>query len=328
MRFLVALWLTLAALPAFAQCAGPSFLDRLSPAQSARLDAAVARVPFAQGLAFEAVRGDDRLFLVGTIHIHDARLMALRDRIAPEIAGADVLLVEASPEDAAALQSHLASNPDLMFLPDGPTLPELLTEDTWTALSDAARARQIPPFMAAKMQPWFLSLSLAVAPCAMADMMAGREGLDFLLMDSAEADGVPIRSLEPWSLVIDLMREGTLDEQIAGLEMGLLPSDVSSELFVAMMEEYLAGRAARVWEASRIALDFVPGLDPAEAEALFDEMEAKLLDRRNRDWMPVIAETMAQADRAVIAVGAAHLPGEVGVLRLLEAEGWTITPVF
>jgi uncharacterized protein YbaP (TraB family) len=26
----------------------------------------------------------------------------------------------------------------------------------------------------------------------------------------------------------------------------------------------------------------------------------------------------------VIAVGAAHLPGEFGVLKLLENEGWTI----
>jgi uncharacterized protein YbaP (TraB family) len=48
-----------------------------------------------------------------------------------------------------------------------------------------------------------------------------------------------------------------------------------------------------------------------------------LIDR-NRNWIPVIEAAALKHDRIVVAIGAAHLPGEVGVLRLLEREGWMI----
>lgn len=325
MRLIVTLLLALMAGPLAAQCNGPSFFEQLTPDEVAALDAAVAETPFAEGLIFEALRGDQQITLVGTIHIHDPRLSDIAAQVAPAIKAADILLVEASRADAAQLENHLAANPQLLFLTDGPTLPDMLEEPTWQALADAARDRQIPPFMAAKMQPWFLSISLAIAPCAMAEMAAGKPGLDFMLMDIAQEAGVATRSLEPWITVIDLMRDAPMDEQIANLELGMLPTDLHAALFVAMMDSYLDGQAMRVWEASRLALNYVPGLDPAVGQALFAETEAALLVGRNHNWMPVIAEAMTQADRAVVAVGAAHLPGHEGLLQLLANDGWQIT---
>lgn len=325
MRILLILLWSLLSLPAFASCGGPSFMDRLTEAERAQLATTLADIPFAQGLSFTATKGDQVITLVGTIHIYDPRLTAIRTAITPAIQAADVLLVEASPDDAAALQDYITKTPEIMFMTDGPTLPDLLPEPAWQALADAARARQIPPFMAAKMQPWFLSLSLAIAPCAMADLAAGRQGLDFMLMDDATAADVPIQSLEHWSAVIDIMRAAPLEEQIAELSLGVLPSDLQQELFVAMLDNYVAGRPAEVWEASRLALNYVPGLDPAVGRALFEDTEKMLLVDRNLNWMPFITGAMTVADRAVVAVGAAHLPGEAGLLRLLELEGWTIT---
>lgn len=326
MRALLLTFLMLWALPLSAACTGPNFLDRLTPDERARLDAAVAEIPYATGLIFDAVRGDKRLTVVGTIHIYDPRLDAIRARVLPDIQSADILLVEASADDTVKLQNHITSNPELMFLPDGPTLPELLDEPTWQMLAEAASARQIPSFMAAKMQPWFLSISLAVAPCAMAEIQSGSKGLDFMLMDDAALANVPVRSLEHWSLLIDLMRADPLDEQIDALKLGLLPLDLQTENFVTTVESYLSGDVAVVWESSRIALSYVPGLDMARGQELFEEATQMLLTDRNHNWMPVIADAMQTADTAVIAVGAAHLPGDDGVLRLLEADGWTITP--
>ena len=311
--------------PAFAACDGPSFYDRFTAEEQAAIDAAVSEVPFNDGLLFDAVRGEDHLTIVGTIHIFDPSLEALAERLLEDIAAADLLLVEATQEDAAALQAHMAANPEMMFLTDGPTLPELLDEADWERIVEAARARQIPVMLAAKMQPWFLSLSLAIAPCAMPDMMAGNQGLDFLLMDTARMTGTPMRSLEPWNHVIDLMREGTIDEQVEMLKIGLLPADLQSEMFVAMMDVYLAGRPAEVWEASRIALRYIPGLDQSRGLELFAEAEDLLLVQRNANWMRVIADATEDHDRVVIAVGAAHLPYDFGVLQRLVDDGWTVT---
>ena len=121
------------------------------------------------------------------------------------------------------------------------------------------------------------------------------------------------------------MRRGTEEEQIEMLKLGLLAPDIQSEMFVAMLDAYFAGEIAAIWEASRLSATYVPGLDPDRAAALFAEAEALLLKERNLRWIPVIEAAATEADEIMIAVGAAHLPGEYGILRLLEAEGWYIS---
>ena len=50
-----------------------------------------------------------------------------------------------------------------------------------------------------------------------------------------------------------------------------------------------------------------------------------ILDERNKNWMPLILARKEK--RIVVAVGAAHLPGQYGVLNLLRAKGYTLTQV-
>ena len=56
---------------------------------------------------------------------------------------------------------------------------------------------------------------------------------------------------------------------------------------------------------------------------LFEEVNQKVLIDRNVDWEPKISE-MVEGRDVVLAVGAAHLSGETGVLRALERAGYTI----
>lgn len=326
MRLLIlsVLWF-LAAMPASALCSGPSFLDRLSPEEAETLRTRAARTPYPEGLFWQASKGPNRLTIVGTMHIYDPRLERLIAPLIPRLAEAELLLVEATATEEAEMQRAMATDPDMIFINEGPTLPEILDDETWQAVSDAVRSRQIPPFMAAKMRPWYLSLTLAIPPCAILDLASGARGLDHMLMAEAEELGVAMRALEPWTTLIDMMRRGTEEEQIEMLKLGLLAPDIQSEMFVAMLDAYFAGEIAAIWEASRLSATYVPGLDPDRAAALFAEAEALLLKERNLRWIPVIEAAATEADEIMIAVGAAHLPGEYGILRLLEAEGWYIS---
>lgn len=54
--------------------------------------------------------------------------------------------------------------------------------------------------------------------------------------------------------------------------------------------------------------------------------EDDLLLNRNKNWIPKIAE-MAQKESIFVAVGAAHLGGENGVINLLRKAGFTVEPV-
>ncbi|EDM45450.1 hypothetical protein SCB49_06572 [unidentified eubacterium SCB49] len=55
-------------------------------------------------------------------------------------------------------------------------------------------------------------------------------------------------------------------------------------------------------------------------------MQEKLLDERNQNWIPKIGE-YSKEQKVFYAVGAGHLGGKQGVVKLLKKAGYTVTPV-
>jgi uncharacterized protein YbaP (TraB family) len=64
----------------------------------------------------------------------------------------------------------------------------------------------------------------------------------------------------------------------------------------------------------------------AESFDKMDNSEEVMLTARNKNWIPLIGE-MASKEPCFFAVGAAHLGGKNGVIRLLRQAGYTVTPV-
>jgi len=65
------------------------------------------------------------------------------------------------------------------------------------------------------------------------------------------------------------------------------------------------------------------GLTPEAFDPLWDSFMLELVEGRNRNWMRHILEIRDQT--AVIAVGAAHLPGDQGLLNLLSEAGYSLS---
>ena len=63
-----------------------------------------------------------------------------------------------------------------------------------------------------------------------------------------------------------------------------------------------------------------------EEGGVLSEEQQNFLDERNKNWIPKINEIIVDK-KAFIAVGAGHLGGPNGVIRLLQKEGYTLTPV-
>ena len=63
-----------------------------------------------------------------------------------------------------------------------------------------------------------------------------------------------------------------------------------------------------------------------EDEELQEQME-RLAYKRNRQWMDKITMTLP-VQSVLVAVGAAHLVGEQGLIKLLRDRGYTVEPVF
>ncbi|MFB9223755.1 TraB/GumN family protein [Paracoccus cavernae] len=330
--FFFALVLPLSAMAVDAQeCVGRDLIAALRPEQKAELDRAVAAIPFNRGTLFEARKGDARILLIGTYHFSDPRHAATIARFSDDLDSADALLVEAGPEEQARLSNELATNPALIADTDGATLPERMAPEDWARLSAAMTERGVPAFVASRMRPWYVAMMLGISPCMLDQVKASGkvEGLDHLLLERAEAEGVPVVALEPWDTVFTLFAGMTPEEEIEMLQSALPAADHADDYASTLINAFFSGKVWDIWEFGRIDAYENSGLSREDVDHQIGLAQEKMMDQRNESWIaPLVGAADAAAKdkgHVVAAFGALHLPGERGVLRLLEREGFVVS---
>ncbi len=318
----LALLLAPAAATAATGCAGRNLLADLPPETRSALDAAVQAAPFARGNLWRATRDGQTITLLGTYHLDDPRHDAIEQAIAPTLRDATALLVEAGPQEERALMAQMAKDPQTILSPEGVSLRDALSEAEWADLSAAMQARGMPAFMAARLRPWYVTMLLAVPPCAL-QAARSRNGLDQRLMNLADAAGVPIQGLEPFDTALKVFDGMPMPAQMALVRSTLAIEDQAEDQMATLSAIYFAEDSRLMWEYQRHIALSLPGATPASVETEFAAMEDSLMIRRNRAWIPVL--TAAAAEGPVLAAfGALHLSGTDGVLALLQAQGWTL----
>lgn len=318
--FLSVLFLLLPA-ALWAACTGTDQRTTLPADDLARLQARAAAAPFAEGNHWIARRGARTVHVIGTLHINDPRMDRITSALAPVVRQADLLLMEASPADKAAFENELGRTPSLMLITEGPTLIDRLPQEEWESLSAKARAHGVAPWMAAKMRPWFLALSMAVPPCVLRQPEF-KNGLDLRLAAAAEEAGVPIRSLEDPMSVIRMLDGDPLEEQVRQLRAFTALLGGGQDNFFTTTEAYFDQQVLHALYLSEQEFLESGALTQEEREAMWTDAMQELLDQRNQAWIPVIEA--AEDGVIVVAAGALHLPGENGVLNLLQQQGYTL----
>lgn len=325
LRIALALSLFFGATSARAQCVGENLIDALPAADQSALLAAAHAQPFATGNLWQATRGDEVLYLAGTFHLDDPRHDAVMAQLLPLLAQSKTLLVEAGPKEEAALQQKLASDPAGMMDMAGSGLKEALSDKDWQALTAALLQRGIPSSLAEKLRPWFVSMMLAIPPCAL-QMAANGGGLDKRLINAATERDIPVAALEPFDTALGLFDGLTEEEKLLMIRNALQVEQNSESFLTTTADAYFAGESRLIWEFSRYIANALPGATAESTEADFAQSEKALMSDRNAAWIPNI-EAALQNGPAFAAFGALHLSGDTGVLALLKARGFTITPL-
>lgn len=185
--------------------------------------------------------------------------------------------------------------------------------------------RGIPSALAEKLRPWFVSMMLSIPPCAL-QLAAADGGLDARMIEAATTAALAIVALEPFDTALGLFDGLTLDEQILMIRNALQVEPQSEDFLTTTADAYFKGESRLIWEFSRHIALALPGADMAQTNADFIRAEAVLMSDRNRAWIPRIIAALHDGP-AFAAFGALHLSGDAGVLALLQAEGFTITPL-
>ena len=211
-----------ASAPALAQtCGTQDLIAELTPEERARLDDLVAPHPYSDGVLFRADKGEDSAVVIGTVHIPDPRLTPIAERMRPHVENAELLVLEATSEDEAGIQTLAATKPEMFFITEGPTLIDLLSPEEWDEVTERLAALGVPSFLAAKFQPWYLSMTIAIPPCALAAMQSGEKGLDRQLEVIAKEAGVPLATLDDTEAVLRIFADEPIEKQLDGLRITL-----------------------------------------------------------------------------------------------------------
>lgn len=324
-RIFLAVFSFFLALPVAAECVGDNLLETLTPAQLAQLDTQIARHPYPSGNIWQAQKPGSTVHVVGTFHLYDPRTAAIIETATNLIETADGAFFEVLEEDEAYMQKRLTEELELGFIVDGPTLLELLSPEEWAELKSRAVEAGIPGFLAAKMKPWVIGMSLGIPLCANIEAKSNI-GMDPALIKVARSANVPVRALDDIDELLAVLDKGTLEEQLSDLKLGMWYMGDTTSQYVTTLESYLDGNHRLIWEFAILWATRNEGPDNDRLRTSFSELEADLLIARNQKWMKKLLPEIADGT-FVIAVGAGHLSGESGILHLLERSGYNLTPV-
>lgn len=323
-RILFAIFLICLAPLAQARCVEK--LD-ISPQVLTELRAKAAQAPFHRGNLWQVQKDGVTSYIFGTMHLYDPRHAASMERIEPLIAKSEQVLVEVTKESEAKMMTLLTSNPALYSITEGPSLMDRLGPEAWAKLVEKLQGRGTPPFMAAKLQPWFLGFSMMLPKCAMEDLKAKRFGIDKSIEATAVDLNKPVQSLDDVGDLLAYFAKDPLPKQVEDMRWGLmldLPEDPTTSGITAF---YFQEETQVAWVYTLHYFETLAATVPAKDAAKLQEFTTQLLDDliigRNQQWVETLAPELTQTP-SFVAVGALHLPGEYGVLRMLEKAGFSV----
>jgi uncharacterized protein YbaP (TraB family) len=272
--------------------------------------AAVAAAPGpAHGLLWEISRpGAAPSYLFGTIHSEDAAVIALAPAVESAFTGSRRVILEVMLDTDAMVAGSTA-----LLMTDGRRLSEMVGKVLFEQTAAALRSRGIPDAVAEHMKPWAAATALSM-PVRGTGMV-----LDMVLFQRAQEAGKPLHGLETIAEQLEVFEGMPLDDQVALLRdaveqfAGLDAMQV--ELLAAYKRQDLAAMLA-INEAAMQTGD----------RGLAEKFQRRLVVDRNHRMAERMEPYLMQGG-AFVAVGALHLPGEQGLIRMLEQRGYTLRAV-
>ena len=247
--------------------------------------------------------------LFGTIHSEDPGVVALPAPVKQAFDASDSVVVEMLMDTEAMMYSSTA-----MLMLDGRSLSDVLGMPLYKQVAAAIASRGIPELVLNRMKPWAAAVTLSTPALETGQV------LDLVLYQEALQQEKAVHGLETIQEQLDLFDSMPESDQVTLLRDAVdnLPEldAMNAELLATYKQRDLAGLMA-INEASMQTGD----------QRLAQDFQQRVIEDRNHRMAERMQPYLRQG-RAFVAVGALHLPGEEGLLNLLEQQGYTVRRVY
>jgi uncharacterized protein YbaP (TraB family) len=191
------------------------------------------------------------------------------------------------------------------------TLQQNVSPETYKLVEKRAGELGLNMRGMSSLKPWVVAVTLA----AMKLRKLGFDpdvGVDRYFAGRAEREEKPVQGLETPEFQIGLFDQLSRHDQ----ELMLLQTLKEMDLL-----ERSVDRIINAWKTGDVAA--MEKLMLASMRE-YPEVRQKLIDDRNRRWVPQLERFLSGSERALVVVGAAHLVGPTGIIELLKRKGYRV----
>jgi len=252
--------------------------------------------------------GEPAGYLLGTIHSEDPRVLDFSEPFIGQLTENRFFAMEMVPD-----LPTLARLTEYMHYQDGTRLADVIGPERFARLSELLAAYGVDPTWVSRMKVWAAMMTLSLPP--------PRSGLfmDLSLSLRAAGSGMKVVGLETLEQQLAFLEDMPLEQQFELLDHALAEHDKVEALHREMVDSYLTGDLRAVERLSMSQMDVLS----SSARAYFI---SEGIDARNRRMLESVLPYFEDGT-VFVAVGALHLPGEQGLVRLLREAGFELSPL-
>ena len=274
----------------------------------------VSLVGHAKSPVFKVSKGDDHVYIGGTIHLLSPNDYPLPIGFDEAFNGAEKIFFEVNSDDFNTPETQ-AKSAQVMMFQDGRTLKSVLNDDTYNVLSAFLAERQLPISAFSRFTPAGVSITLTIFELQRLGLGNPESGVDhFFQLKTKQLDSKSDNYLE------------TIDEQIRFLDS--FNQVDSNTLILSNLEDLSVlqvnwEKVLAAWRnGEMLKMSGLLGSDQMRTQ--FPVIYKTLLTDRNKRWLKQITPMFNTPEIELVLVGALHLVGEDGVIELLRAQGYAV----
>lgn len=265
-------------------------------------------LPYADALLWKVSRdGVLSSYVFGTIHVADVRVTRLPDIVIAALNRSTTYVMEALPDN-----EEVRKLSQIMYFDDGRLLQDYIDSQLFERTRDILLDYDFTAESIARMKPWAAFLVMNYPD---------EDGLplDLQLLQRARQNDASLIGLETLSEQGEIFTGMAMEAQIRLLLDTVCNHETINRDFEVMKNYYLNRDLQGLYHYSNRYT--------VTSEPVYTELLERLLFDRNERMAERLLPVLEQG-KAFIAVGAMHLPGDNGILSLLEKHGFSITPIY
>ncbi|KPZ59152.1 TraB family protein [Pseudoalteromonas sp. P1-13-1a] len=261
---------------------------------------------------FKVEKNGTSSYLFGTVHVGDASMKGLPEKITKAIDQSEQVIVEVDISKLTPLQMQQRSMP-FMMLKDGKTLQTELSKQNYNKLKEYFAKKSIDIAMFNGLKPWAVMVTMMQIEFQNAGF-SDQTGIDKQVLAYAKKQNITIGELE------------TLEQQLQMFDgMALLSNEMIEETFeqLADINTYFI-KLVNAWkngDMETLTEYYNMSFDDSNYGEISEQV---MLVNRNDKWVEQLVPRLAN-EKLFIAVGALHLPEQHGLIKQLTDAGFTIT---